>query len=102
MDINSIDIVGERTDGGIDLYIVIVEKIEESEKLQTQLLDKIENYLAYINSLQFRKDYPSVSVDKVYIKLKFTKKPSEILLKWLDEIEIWVNSNGVNLIILSS
>lgn len=31
MDINSIDIVGERVDGGIDLYIVIVEEIEESE-----------------------------------------------------------------------
>lgn len=102
MDINLIDIVGERVDGGIDLYIVIVEKIEESEKLQTQLLDKIEKYLVYIKSLQFKYDYPSVSVDKVYIKLKFSKKPSEILLKWLYEIKIWVNSNGVNLIILSS
>lgn len=102
MDINLIDIVGERVDGGIDLYIVIVEEIEKSEKLQTQLLDKIENYLVYIKSLQFKHDYPSVSVDKVYIKLKFSKKPSEILLKWLYEIKLWVNSNGVNLIILSN
>lgn len=31
MDINSIDIVGERVDGGIDLYMVIAEEIEESE-----------------------------------------------------------------------
>lgn len=45
MDINLLDIVGERVDGGIDLYIVIVEEIEKSEKLQTQLLDKIEKYL---------------------------------------------------------
>lgn len=45
MDTNLIDIIGERVDGGIDLYIVISGAIEESEELQTQLLDKIESYL---------------------------------------------------------
>lgn len=101
MDINSIDIVGERVDGCIDLYIVVTESIEKSEELQTQLLDKIENYLVYIKSPQFKKDYPNISVDKVYIKLKFTKKISEMLLKWLREVELWVNSEGVNLLISS-
>ncbi len=101
MDVNSIDIVGERVDGCIDLYIVVAELIEESEEIQTQLLDKTENYLVYIKSPQFKNDYPNVAIDKVYIKLKFTKKPSEMLLKWLHEVELWVNSEGVNLLISS-
>lgn len=102
MDTNLIDIIGERVDGGIDLYIVISDAIEESEELQTQLLDKIENYLVYVNSSEFKKDYPCVSTENVYIKLKFSQKLSEVLLKWLQEIEIWVNSNGTNLLIISS
>lgn len=102
MDTNLIDIIGERVDGGIDLYIVISDAIEESEELQTQLLDKIENYLVYINSSELKKDFPCVSAENVYIKLKFSQKPSEVLLKWLHEIKIWVNSNGTNLLIVSS
>lgn len=102
MDINVIDIIGERVDGGIDLYIVISDAIEESEELQTQLLDKIENYLAYINSSELKKDFPCVAAENVYIKLKFLQKPSEALLEWLHEIKTWVNSNGTNLLIVSS
>ena len=96
MDTNSIDIIGERNDGGIDLFIIIEDSIEKSEELQTQLLDKIENYLIYINSSNFKDDFPSILIDDVCIMLKFAIKPSDRLQKWLYEIKLWVNTNGVN------
>ena len=49
-DINSIDIIGVRNDWEIDLFIVFSGKLEDSVEQQTLLLDKIENYLVYLNS----------------------------------------------------
>ena len=99
MDTNSIDIIGKRVDGGIDLVIIVPDGLENSEVTQTQLLDKIENYLKYVNSEEFKKDFPEVISEKVSIKLKMTIEPSERLLKWLDEIGSWVESSGVKLLV---
>ena len=49
-DINSIDIIGVRNDWEIDLFIVFSGKLEDSVEQQTLLLNKIENYLVYLNS----------------------------------------------------
>ena len=49
-DINSIDIIGVRNDWEIDLFIDFLGKLEDSVEQQTLLLDKIENYLVYLNS----------------------------------------------------
>lgn len=95
MDTNSIDIIGKRVDGGIDLVIIVPDGVEKSEVIQTQLLDKIENYLKYVNGEEFKKDFPDVIFEKVVIRLKMKTEPSERLLKWLDEIGQWVVSNGV-------
>ncbi|MBO4456227.1 MAG: hypothetical protein J5802_00760 [Butyrivibrio sp.] len=95
MDTNSIDIIGKRVDGGIDLVIIVPDEVENSEDIQTQLLDKIENYLKYANSEEFKKDFPDVISGKVTLKLRLGKTPSERLLKWVDEIGSWVKSSGV-------
>ena len=39
-DVNAIDIIGERNDGGIDLFIISSGKLEDSVEQQTLLLDK--------------------------------------------------------------
>jgi hypothetical protein len=57
MDTNSIDIIGKRVDGGIDLVIIVPDVLEDSEELQSQLLDKIENYLNYIKGAEFKKRF---------------------------------------------
>lgn len=94
-DVNSIDIVGERNDGGIDLFIISSGKLEESVEQQSLLLDKIENYLVYLNSTDFIKDFPNVSDDNKYIKLKVYERPSDMTMEWLGEIATWIQSNGV-------
>ncbi len=101
-DANSIDIMGERNDGGIDLYIISSGKLDDSVEQQNLLLDKIENYLMYLNSSDFVRDFPNISNGNKHIKLKIAEKPSDILLKLFREIEIWVNSNGVNFSVVYS
>lgn len=99
MDTNSIDIIGKIVDGGIDLVIIVPDVLEDSEELQSQLLDKIENYLNYIKGAEFKKDFPGIGSDNIFIKLKLRVEPSERLLKWLDEIKRWVESSGVKLLV---
>lgn len=94
-DVNSIDIIGERNDGGIDLFIISSGKFEDSVKQQTLLLDKIENYLVYLGGTEFKKDFPNVSIENIYIKLKVYEKPSDVTMKWLSEVATWIQSNGV-------
>ncbi len=91
--VNAIDIIGERNDGGIDLFIISSGRLEDSVEQQTLLLDKIENYLVYLNSTDFMKDYPNISGDK-YIKLKVCERPSDMTMEWLSEISTWIQSNG--------
>lgn len=100
---NSIDIIGERNDGGIDLFIISSGKLDDSVEQQKQLLDKIENYLIYLNSTDFMKDFPNVSSDNKYIKLKVCERPSDMTMEWLSKIAAWIQSNGVKFsIVLSS
>ena len=84
-DANSIDIMGERNDGGIDLYIISSGKLDDSVEQQNLLLDKIENYLMYLNSSDFVRDFPNISNGNKHIKLKIAEKPSDILLKLFRE-----------------
>lgn len=101
-DVNAIDIIGERNDGGIDLFIISSGKFEDSVEQQTLLLDKIENYLVYLNSIDFTKDFPNVSSDNKYIKLKVCERPSDMTMKWLSEIATWIQSNGAKFSIVYS
>ena len=102
-DVNAIDIIGERNDGGIDLFIISSGKLEDSVEQQTLLLDKIENYLVYLSGTEFTKDFPNVSTEKIYIKLKVCERPSDMTMKWLSEVATWIQSNGVKFsVVLSS
>ena len=57
-DVNSIDIIGERNNGGIDLFIISSGKLEDSVEQQTLLLDKIEN-------LPLKKNYYHILINMV-------------------------------------
>jgi hypothetical protein len=48
--LGSIDFLGARNDGGVDLFIVASSCLDGSPEHQKLLLDKIRGYLSYIGS----------------------------------------------------
>ena len=98
MDTNSIDIIGVRKDGGLELIIVLDKMIDDLPDEQTQLLDKMENYMAYADSDSFKKDFPQIAKGKVTIKLTMPEKPSDRFSEWLQSIETWITENGFRFI----
>ncbi|WP_026490536.1 DUF6572 domain-containing protein [Butyrivibrio sp. XBB1001] len=98
MDANTIDIIGKRSDGGLDLVIVMDKMIDDSPEDQEILLDKIENYMGYVGGAEFKKEFPSVVKDNVNIKLIMPCQPSEGFVLWLKKIDSWVKDNGMNFV----
>lgn len=93
-DVNTLDIIGERKDGGIELYIISSGEIDDTPKTQTLLLDKIQNYLNYIGSNQFKEDFPMAVEDNIWIILKFDEEPPKLIVELCKRITTWVEDNG--------
>lgn len=88
--INNIDVFGIRKDGGVDLVIVSSGKLDESAETQKLLLDKVENYLGYINSREFHVECPQATADNTYIILQLSEEPSELISELIMKIIPWV------------
>lgn len=95
IDSNSIDIIGERKDGGIELHIIIDDIIDSAE-FQTKLLDKIQNYISYANGKDFEADFPNVDKTRTVIVLKVKEKLSNDKIEWIKSIEDWVVDNKLS------
>ena len=80
-DANTLDIIGERKDGGLELYIISSGEMDDSPESQSLLLDKVQNYLGYVSNSQFKEDFPNVAKDNVWIILKFEEEPPQLILE---------------------
>lgn len=94
MDTTSVDIMGKRIDGGVDLVIVLEKTIDDLPEEQSQLLEKIENYMAYASGREFADEFPGVSIKDVTIQLSIPGNPSDKFITWVKEINTWVIENG--------
>lgn len=98
-DENSIDLMAERKDGGIDLFIISSGEIDSSEQTQKLLLNKVEKYLGYINSKDFKQDFIDIDTKKIRIIFEVEKKAPELLMKLCEKIVPWAEENGVKFIV---
>lgn len=88
--LDCIDILGDRTDGGVDLFIISSDRLDDSAETQTSLLDKVEHYLGYINSNEFKTDHPNANSQNTQIILQMTEEPAEIIKELIKKIAPWV------------
>ena len=95
-DANSLDIEAVRQDGSVELFIISSGKFDDSNEQQTLLMDKIENYIGYALSEEFKSKHPDCLKENVWIVLSLAKKPSTLLVELCRRIYPWVNSYGIN------
>ncbi len=99
MDVNTIDIIGQRKDCGLDLFIVLDSNIEDQPDEQTELLDKIENYISYINSDAFKSEFPEMLRENISIVLSIKWDPSTAFMDWSEKIATWVQKQGIKYVV---
>lgn len=96
--VNNIDILGVRKDGkGVDLIIVTSMHLDSSATTQELLLDKIENYLGYINSEEFKKEFGKLDPENIVIKIKCIDEPAPIIKELFKKIDLWVRENNARI-----
>lgn len=96
--INAIDILAERNDGkGVELYILPSGKLDSSPETQTLLLDKIENYLTYINSNEFSNEFGKLDSENIKIILECKEEPEFLIKELFKKINTWVEENGARI-----
>ena len=95
-DANNLDIEAIGKDGFIELFIISSGKFDDSNEQQSLLMDKIENYIGYVLSDEFKNNHPDFLKEKVWIVLSLDKKPSTLLVELCRRISPWVNSYGIN------
>lgn len=94
-DANVIDIMGKRKDGGLEFYIISTGEMDDTPDTQTLLLDKIQHYMEYIHSNQFREEFPDIIKSNIWIVLKFDEEPPRIIMELCKKIVLWVEDNGI-------
>jgi hypothetical protein len=91
----TLDVMAVRKDGkGVDLIIVSSGSLDGSPETQKLLLDKIENYLGYINSVEFTKEIGKFEAKNIIIRLSCSEKPDTIIMELIKKIIPWVEENG--------
>jgi hypothetical protein len=67
--LNKLDIVGERNDGGVDLVIVVSGPLDGSAATLSMLERKIRNYIAELSGSEFKQKYgqPKGNSNSIYV-----------------------------------
>ena len=98
--LNVIDVSGYLKGGGADLSIIVASPLQEDERSQTRLLDKIQGYLAHIQSDEFAADSgtpPSPETTRITVLLH--PESSDAIRGLLERCSTWVLSNGATLVV---
>ena len=93
---NELDLAAKRRDGGVELIIMSDSPLDDSAETQTQLLDKVENYMKYALSPQFRQDFGNVPANQVWIILNLPEPPSRLISALCQKIQAWVKGSNLN------
>jgi GTPase SAR1 family protein len=96
--IHAVDILALRKDGkGVELYIIASGHLDDSPETQTTLLDKIENYLSYINSYEFSNEFGKLNPENIRIILKCMEEPDPLIRELFKKIVPWVQENNASI-----
>lgn len=96
-DVNNLDILGVRNDGRVELVIISTGGLDDSAETQSALLDKIQNYLGYVQSGEFTSEFGYLPKEKVHIILKVDEPLSVLHEQLLERIVPWVSENGATM-----
>jgi hypothetical protein len=97
--VNVIDINKVKKGGGSDLYLVIASPLPAETEPLERLMQKLETYLAFIGSEQFRSASGLASPENTRIIVKLHPNSDPKARELLERNAGWVRNNGATLVI---
>ena len=96
-DLSVVDVHGVRKGGGADLVIVVASPLEAEERSLRRLMRKIETYLGFIQSRQFREEAGQPSPDNTRIIVKIHRDSCPEAFELMRRSRDWVLDNEATL-----
>lgn len=97
--LDRVDVVAVQHDGTVVLGLVVSGRLDASPEHQTLLLDKIQNYLAELNTPEFRAEFHNPRPEQVQILIHFDKPPHPAILQLIEKSKPWVAKNNARLVV---
>ena len=98
--LNVIDVSAYLKGGGADLSIIVASPIQEDERSQARLLEKIQGYLAHLQSDEFAADSGTPPTpDNTTITVLLHPESSDVIRDLLKRCSSWVWSQGATLLV---
>ena len=97
--LNALDVLAKWEDGTRKLSIVIATPLDDSPYSQKRLLNKIPNYIGYIESDDYAAEFGKPTPEKVFVVVNIHKGSSQLIFELLSRCESWVNSGGATLVV---
>lgn len=95
--IGEIDLYGIKNNGGADLAIVIASPLDGDENSQRRLLAKIEGYLSFVSSDEFKSEAEPANRENTSIAVHIHPASAPEIFELLDRCRTWVEENAATL-----
>jgi len=95
--LDTVDIVGRRKDGGVDLFIVASGPLDPSPQTQQLLLTKVRNYLEQINTPAFQAEFQHPPAEKVRIVVSCEQDVHPVIEMLIERCKPWVAQNNARI-----
>lgn len=95
--LQSVDILGKRHDGGIDLVIVASSHLDGSASTQKLLLEKLDSYFAYLTSAEFACEFGPPEQKRVTVIVRSYDQPDPVIVELLKSCRPWASEHHATL-----
>ena len=96
--LDSIDLLGHRKDGGVDLVIIVSSFLDDTPEHEYLLKQKIQNYVDGIFSDEFQGKFGSINKTHYTIVLKCSVEPHLNMISEIQAIAQYLNEFHIDLI----
>jgi len=95
--LDSVDLTGQRKDGGVDLFIVCSSHLDGSVDTQQLIKDKLETYIAALAHPEFREEFGVPHPKRMAIILACVDQPAAEVVNLLGMLRPFVERQGASL-----
>lgn len=93
----NLEFLGEGRDGVVELGIFIFEPMDSDPRSCHRLAAKLDCYVGFIWSEDFRRDFGPATPERVTIAVRINPNSSCRVFDLLEECRSWVEDNGASL-----
>ncbi len=97
--LNVIDVSTVKVGGGSDLIIVIAKPLGGDSRSLKRLLRKVEIYLGFVNSAEFRSESGAPTSDNTKVVVKIHPQSDVAAFELLEKNKKWARNNNATLVV---